>query len=290
MIKKDIRNVLDRMQINYREVKGGFECIHAPSIDLASIVTEAKAGTSRQGSQPNSQEASAASTIRRGIVRKTSKLSFATVRKREKTKESEQGSVTPTTITPGHSVPPSAVIKSDNKELPTRPSVSNASHPPVTTSSKLVSPSGGSSSFFNVPSPSAQSEANAEGPDPAKESIDKGATPSIRTQQTEGDPNAPDQEHEDLPDDLDKAIVAENVPEDPLRQAQPGSSTTPTRDKFLPPIPKDFNEPPVSPTAKTTQTTAVPQINVNELFEASNSSALIVRFEIMIVKVLGLTS
>ncbi|EEB87227.1 hypothetical protein MPER_15510, partial [Moniliophthora perniciosa FA553] len=34
LIKADIRRVLDRMQVQYREVKGGFECIHIPSIDI----------------------------------------------------------------------------------------------------------------------------------------------------------------------------------------------------------------------------------------------------------------
>lgn len=285
VVKKDIRNVLDRMQITYREVKGGFECIHAPSIDLASLVpdggTSRTLGTSRQGSL----EASAASTIRRGVVRKASKLTFATVRRKDKAKDSEQSNVvTPTPTTPGHSVPPSAVLKLDDKDLPNRPSVSTnapATQPPVTTSSRLVSASGGSSSFFNVPSAAAQAETRDEEQEHVKDSsIDKG-TPSIHTQRTEGDPTAPDQENEDLPADLDKAIASSTVPEESLHQQQASSST---REKFLPPIPKDFIPPaPASPSAKTTQTTQ--QVNVNELFEASGSSDLIVRFEIMIVKV-----
>ena len=215
-------------------------------------------------------------------------MTFATVRRKDKAKDNEQPNVvTPTTTTPGHSVPPSTVLKSDDKDLPNRPSVSinaPATHAPVTTSSKLLSPSGGSSSFFNVPSPSGQAETRDEEQEHVKDSsIDKG-TPSIRTQRTEGDPTAPDQEHDDLPADLDKAIASSAVPEEPLHQQRASSSLTPPREKFLPPIPKDFVPPsPASPSAKTTQMSQ--HVNVNDLFEASGSSHLIVRFEIMIVKV-----
>jgi hypothetical protein len=33
----DIRRVLDRIGIQYRSTKGGFECVHVPSIDLSSV-------------------------------------------------------------------------------------------------------------------------------------------------------------------------------------------------------------------------------------------------------------
>jgi serine/threonine protein kinase KIN1/2 len=263
---------------------------------LTSLVPDGgTSGTSRQGSNLHSPEASTGSTIRRGVVRKASKLTFATVRRKDKAKDNEQSNVvvpvTPTPTTPGHSVPPSAVLKSDDKELPNRPSVSAnapAAHPPVTAtaSSRLISASGGSSSFFNVPSPSAQvAETRDEEQEHVKDSsMDKGTSPpSIRN---EGEAMAPDQEHEDIPADLDKALAASAVPEEPLHhhQQQGSSSLSPTREKFLPPIPKDFvPPPPASPSAKMTM--AQQQVNVNELFEASGSSDLIVRFEIMIVKV-----
>lgn len=35
---RDISHVLDRVGIKYRPIRGGFECIHVPSIDLASVV------------------------------------------------------------------------------------------------------------------------------------------------------------------------------------------------------------------------------------------------------------
>ena len=41
VIKSDVRRVLERMQVQYREAKTGFECIHLPSIDLSTL-TEAQ--------------------------------------------------------------------------------------------------------------------------------------------------------------------------------------------------------------------------------------------------------
>lgn len=35
---RDISHVLDRIGIKYRPIRGGFECIHVPSIDLKSVV------------------------------------------------------------------------------------------------------------------------------------------------------------------------------------------------------------------------------------------------------------
>jgi len=39
-LRNDIRQVLDRMQIRYRETRTGFDCIHMPSIDLSSFPVE----------------------------------------------------------------------------------------------------------------------------------------------------------------------------------------------------------------------------------------------------------
>lgn len=41
VIKSDVRRVLERMQVQYRETRTGFECIHLPSIDLSTL-TEAQ--------------------------------------------------------------------------------------------------------------------------------------------------------------------------------------------------------------------------------------------------------
>lgn len=43
---KDISNVLDRIGIKHRPIKGGFECVHVPSIDLNSVVNGDEASTS----------------------------------------------------------------------------------------------------------------------------------------------------------------------------------------------------------------------------------------------------
>lgn len=277
VIKNDIRAVLDRMQIQYREIRGGFECIHAPSIDLNSIQVDSGRSTGNS-LLAHSQDTSASSTIRRGVVRKASKLSFGTVRRKDKAKETDYAA----TITSKHSVPPSA-MKEDDKDLPSRPS-GGESHPPVTTPSKLVSPSGGSSSFFNVP-PATANQA-ADGTDETVNghtkgaSIDKDTADSVRTQDTEGDTSVQDAE---LPPDL--KITA--VPADETH----GSPTTPTaltpsRDKFLPPIPRDFGPAsPVMPTAKAPQTNGQKQAAIDDLFESTKSSSMVVRFEIMIVKV-----
>jgi hypothetical protein len=87
VIKTDVRRVLDRMQVQYRELKTGFECIHMPSIDISSV-------------QPvhHQQISSGSSDPRPSIVKKASKLSFGV--KREKGKDRER----------------------DDKDLPRRPS------------------------------------------------------------------------------------------------------------------------------------------------------------------------
>ncbi|OXB34270.1 hypothetical protein LQV05_006697 [Cryptococcus neoformans] len=43
---RDIAMVLDRIGIKHRPIKGGFECVHVPSIDLASVVNGDEASTS----------------------------------------------------------------------------------------------------------------------------------------------------------------------------------------------------------------------------------------------------
>ncbi|WVO14909.1 hypothetical protein L204_102549 [Cryptococcus depauperatus] len=45
-LMRDIVMVLDRIGIKHRPIKGGFECVHVPSIDLASVVNGDEASTS----------------------------------------------------------------------------------------------------------------------------------------------------------------------------------------------------------------------------------------------------
>jgi len=131
VIKADIRRVLDRMQVQYRETKTGFECIHLPSIDISSI----ESPTVRQHSSHQQQTSfgsaetgpvtgtGRASPIqhRPSIVKKASKLSFGM--KREKGKEREP-----------------STDKARGAEQPGRPSGGTT----------LSATPSGSSSFFNV--------------------------------------------------------------------------------------------------------------------------------------------
>ena len=77
VLKTEIRKVLDRMQVQYRETRSGFECIHAPSIDLSSVQPETNSRRSNQGQQQSSTIQDATGAVRRSLTKKASKLSFA---------------------------------------------------------------------------------------------------------------------------------------------------------------------------------------------------------------------
>lgn len=113
------------MQVQYRETKSGFECIHIPSIDISSVPESAQSRPSnhrRRGSSGSNETGKTA----RSLVKKASKLSFGVKsRDRESIKDREPELVTP------------------EKDLPNRPSVGTA---------LSATPSSGSSSFFNVSS------------------------------------------------------------------------------------------------------------------------------------------
>jgi serine/threonine protein kinase len=46
VLYKEISGALDRLMVKYRPIKGGFECVYVPSIDLASVVNGEEATTS----------------------------------------------------------------------------------------------------------------------------------------------------------------------------------------------------------------------------------------------------
>jgi hypothetical protein len=128
VIKADIRRVLDRMQVQYRDMKGGFECIHLPSIDLTSIETSTNKGSHHLQASSTSGDTSSMipiSNSRRSIVKKASKLSFTL--KRDKGKEKD------------HSFDNN---KDKDREATGRPSEATV----------LTTPSSDSSSFINVAS------------------------------------------------------------------------------------------------------------------------------------------
>ncbi|KAG5730333.1 hypothetical protein E4T56_gene11721 [Termitomyces sp. T112] len=118
VIKADIRRVLDRMQVQYRETRTGFECIHLPSIDLSSVVGANDAANVTAGAQLQQTSSGASNTNRPTIVKKASKISFGV--KREKKGDG-------------------VVAKEREKE----------GRPSVATTTLSATPSG-SSSFFNV--------------------------------------------------------------------------------------------------------------------------------------------
>ncbi|KAK0452922.1 uncharacterized protein EV420DRAFT_1273545 [Desarmillaria tabescens] len=100
-IKADIKRVLDRMQVQYRETKGGFECLHLPSIDMSSVDP-----SPRHQQQSSSGSGGEPSTPRPSIVKKASKLSFG-VKKKEREPSMETPSrpsgTTTLTTTPSRS-------------------------------------------------------------------------------------------------------------------------------------------------------------------------------------------
>ncbi|KIJ62403.1 hypothetical protein HYDPIDRAFT_114497 [Hydnomerulius pinastri MD-312] len=122
VLKGDIKKVLDRMQVQYREIKGGFECIHIPSIDLSSIPNSAQSRPSNHRRHGSSGSNDTGITPR-SLVKKASKLSFGV-----KSKERERESIKE---------------KDQDQVNPERPSVGTA---------LSATPSSGSSSFFNVSS------------------------------------------------------------------------------------------------------------------------------------------
>lgn len=133
VIKTDIRRVLDRMQVQYRENKGGFECIHLPSIDITTVDTRAARNSHHnQQSSFTSGETSPMTPVqsRPSIVKKASKLSFGM--KREKGKDREQ-------------------LSTDRKDEKEKEKERDMSSRP-SGATLATTASSGSSSFFNVSS------------------------------------------------------------------------------------------------------------------------------------------
>jgi serine/threonine protein kinase KIN1/2 len=212
VLKSDIKRVLERMQVRYRETKGGYDCIHLPSIDLNSL-NEAQ---TQRYQHPHQRSGGPEGTARRSLAHKASKLTFPGGNK-GKEKESDAAA---------------AAEKDKEKEAPGRPSATASS---------------GSSSFFNAPAPAVITLPNASerppstGPDQSPQP--EGSNPSL------------------LHDDQ-----------------RPRS---PSKPKFLPPIPRDFAAPPVAKDASRPANGETEK----DPFDVSNQNSLSVRFEINIVKV-----
>ncbi|KDR72880.1 hypothetical protein GALMADRAFT_158535 [Galerina marginata CBS 339.88] len=167
VIKADVRRVLDRMQVQYRETKGGFECIHLPSIDLSSVEGPSGRGNQhhQQVSSTTSGESSPMTPVqsRPSIVKKASKLSFGM--KRDKGKDRDQSDVKDQDKDKDKE-------KEKEKETSSRPSGTTL----------MTTPSSGSSSFFNVSSnhtvvASTEAQAQTNGLSPLSPSTDHDAIP-----------------------------------------------------------------------------------------------------------------
>ncbi|KAH9475260.1 Protein kinase kin1 [Psilocybe cubensis] len=166
-IKADIRRVLDRMQVQYRETKGGFECIHLPSIDLSSVETSTIRGNShhQQASSTTSGDTSPStpSNNRPSIARKVSKLSFGM--KRDKGKDREQ------------------TESKDQEKSEKEKETSTTGRPSGAT--LMTTPSSGSSSFFNVSSNhtvvAASGDIQTNGVSTPNPGADSGVTPPPRS-------------------------------------------------------------------------------------------------------------
>lgn len=147
MIKQDIKRVLDRMQVQYRETKAGFECIHMPSIDVNSVVepqpTQPR-GHRKQGSAGSNET----DGTRRSIARKSSKLSFG---KRSRTGGDKE-----------------SIREGKEKELPSRPSGGTV---------LSMTPSSASSSFFHVQGHAAP----ASGGETTRETLEHSAASATTT-------------------------------------------------------------------------------------------------------------
>jgi len=160
VLKADIRRVLDRMQVQYRETKTGFDCIHLPSIDISSL--QDPHGTPTPSPRKHRKQGSAGSgdsggTTRR-IVRKASKLSFGMTRK-DKDKDKDRT---------GETSLNGSTHKEKDKELPGRPSGGAVPGPTFG-----ATQSSGSSSFFNV-----SSNAPTVHPDDASATLQADDSPS----------------------------------------------------------------------------------------------------------------
>jgi len=75
------------MQIQYRETKTGFECIHLPSIDIASIDPTMRTGHHQITSSGSEAPSTAPVQNRPSIIKKASKLSFGMKKDKDKGKE-----------------------------------------------------------------------------------------------------------------------------------------------------------------------------------------------------------
>ncbi|KAE9394058.1 Pkinase-domain-containing protein [Gymnopus androsaceus JB14] len=260
VIKADIRRVLDRMQVQYREVKGGFECIHLPSIDISSVEPTTPGYRQNQHHQQTSSGSGYGSgtgepsTPRPTISKKSSKLSFS-IRSRSGREKERDASMDKDHPGPGAS----------------RPSGSTT---------LTATPSTGSSSFFNVSAGHTEGDGASVTPTATTNGV---GAPEIDVTPPQAPSQGPTTPTSPTP-----------IQFPPPAPSSPSGST---KSKMLPPIPRDFvpsrDVPPrdaASPGPRSARSarspSPMPTGEVDrEVFESMGNNSLSVRFEINIVKV-----
>lgn len=252
VIKSDIRKVLDRMQVQYREVKGGFECVHAPSIDLSSI------SGARDG-LPDSK---------RTIVRKTSKLSFA--RKGKDREPSQQEG----TVSSGNR----------EKDLPHRPGS-------IAPSASGRSKSSSSFIHITAPT-AVESSVERKGKADAEEGITPTNTRDAMSEVVSlGEHPATPPKHARSGSTGEQNAQSSDTPkaETTPRQTESRVDDSTIKAKHLPVIPREASEgsAQTSPTPQRTlaQKASIPGEGEVNLIENTPAHDLVVRFDINIVKV-----
>lgn len=109
-LHKDIHNVLDRIGIKHRPIKGGFECVHVPSIDLASVMVNGDEASTSLTNVTNGQ-----SKRKPSIRRKPSKTTLAT-RGASPLRNRADGASSSGTVSNGETQPPATPSKNGVRE------------------------------------------------------------------------------------------------------------------------------------------------------------------------------
>ena len=187
------------MQVQYREVKGGFECLHAPSIDLSSVGGPAP----NLNGHSHAASGSADSGPKRTVVRKSSKLSI--LRKgKEKEKDEEHSSS-------------SGTAPNREKELPHRP-ISSA-----------VAGTSNSSTYLNVPdavtedddaTPTATKEGSPIDQQPVEVSLEEESTSNHTLTREEQTPKATHPPILDAPNPNHGTIRPKHLPQVPRERSR----------------------------------------------------------------------
>ncbi|KZT58038.1 Pkinase-domain-containing protein [Calocera cornea HHB12733] len=148
-IKADIRRVLDRMQVQYREISTGFECVHQPSIDINSVSQDQEGGNTLSiNGQPRIKRKSSRLSLGRLSVKKNSEGSTPPTRPQERPtirSSASGGSSSFFTLpgTGGATVSPGATPTSNTIAPERTSSPANDAPTPTGTGSPMLSPSRG---------------------------------------------------------------------------------------------------------------------------------------------------